>query len=306
MSESVEQTTKLLGVEVSNTKLHAVCLDKQTGTGDYDSKELDREAEVLPQLIEFIKEQQAKFGNLIKVGIAVSGLIDRKTNRVVLSMRNPAHTEIDLAGEVKKATGLDVLLENDANASAYGEFMLGAGKGSHDIFYATLGEGVGGAIIFDGKLWRGNAGFAGEFGHTVIDSEGTKIEDVASEVGIIRRVKNRLQQDYTSSLGSFENLSVSDLVNEANNGDDFAAMMLERTGNFVGIGIANVINLLNIEKIVIGGGIMQAEGLILNPIIESAKKLSFEPCFSATQIVSDKLGDKAASIGAALLSEVAV
>jgi glucokinase len=287
MSESVEQTNKLLGVEVSSTKMHAVCLDKLTNSGDYDSKDLDRDVEVLPQLIEFIKEQQAKFGN-----------------RVVLSMRNPEHVEIDLAGEVKKATGLNVVLENDANASAYGEFMLGAGKGSHDIFYVTLGEGVGGAIIFDGKLWRGNSGFAGEFGHTVIDSEGTKIEDVASEAGIIRRVKNRLQQDYTSSLGSFENLSVSDLVNEANNGDDFAAMMLERTGNFVGIGIANVINLLNIEKIVIGGGVMQAEGLILNPIIESAKKLSFEPCFSATEIVSDELGDKAASIGAALLSEI--
>jgi glucokinase len=303
MSESVEQTNKLLGVEVSSTKLHAVCLDKQTNTGDYDSQELNREAEVLPQLIEFIKEQQTKFGNLSKVGIAVSGLIDRKTNRVALSMRNPEHAEIDLAAEVKNATGLDVVLENDANSAAYGEFMLGAGKGSRDIFYATLGEGVGGAIIFDGKLWRGNTGFAGEFGHIVIDAEGTKLEEIASEAGIIRRVNNRLQQDYTSSLKNFDKLSVSDLVNEANNGDDFAAMMLERTGNFVGIGIASVINLLNIEKIVVGGGVMQAEGLILNPIIESAKKLSFEPCFAATEIVTDELGDKAASIGAALLSD---
>jgi glucokinase len=303
MSETAEQSKKMLGIEVSSTTLHAVCLDKQTNSGEYDSKDLNREAEVLPQLIEFIKEQQAKFVGLTKIGIAVSGLINRKTNRVVLSMRNPEHTEIDLAGEVKIATGLNVLIENDANSAAYGEFILGAGKGSNDIFYVTLGEGVGGAIIFDGKLWRGNAGFAGEFGHVVIDTEGTKIEDVASEAGIIRRVQNRLQQDYTSSLGSFDNLTVSDLVNEANIGDDFAAMMLERTGNFVGIGIASVINLLNIEKIVIGGGVMQAEGLILNSIIESAKKLSFEPCFSATQIVTDELGDKSAAIGAALLAE---
>jgi glucokinase len=303
MIETVGQTKKLLGVEVSSTKLHAVCLDKQTNSGDYDSQELNPESEVLPQLIEFIKEQQSKFGDLTKIGIAVSGLIDRKTNRVVLSMRNPEHTEVDLAGEVKKATGLEVVLENDANSAAYGEFMLGAGKGSRDIFYVTLGKGVGGAIILDGKLWRGNSGFAGEFGHFAIDSEGTKLEDVASEAGIVRRVKNRLQQDHTSSLGSFDEFGVSDLVNEANNGDDFAAMMLERTGKFVGIGIASVINLLNIERIVIGGEVMQAEGLVLNPIIESAKNLSFEPCFSATEIVTDQLGDKAASIGAALLSE---
>ncbi len=303
MIETAGQTKKLLGVEVSSTKLHAVCLDKQTNSGDYDSQELNQESEILPQLIEFIKEQQNKFGNFAKIGIAVSGLINRKTNRVVLSMRNPEHTEIDLADEVKKATGLEVILENDANSAAYGEFTLGAGKGSRDMFYVTLGKGVGGAIILDGKLWRGNSGFAGEFGHFAIDTEGTKLEDVASEAGIVSRVKKRLQQDHTSSLGSFDEFGVSDLVNEANNGDDFAAMMLERTGKFVGIGIASVINLLNIEKIVIGGEVMQAEGLVLNPIIESAKILSFEPCFSATEIVTDQLGDKAASIGVALLSE---
>ena len=304
MSETIGQMKRLLGVEVSSTKLHAVCLDTSTNTGDYDSQEFNKEVDVLPQLFEFIKEQQSKFRQFNKVGIAVSGLINRKTNRVVLSMRNPEHTEIDLADEVKKTTGLEVFLENDANSAAYGEFILGAGRESRDIFYATLGEGVGGAIIFDGKLWRGNSGFAGEFGHIMIDTEGTKLEDVAAEAGIIRRVKNRLHQDYTSSLVNFEEIRVSDLVNEANNGDDFAAMMLERTGNFVGIGIANVINLLNIEKIVIGGGVMQAEGLILNRIIESAKNLSFEPCFSATQIVSGELGDKAASIGVALLSDI--
>jgi glucokinase len=303
MIETVGQTKKLLGIEVSSSKLHAVCLDKQTNSGDYDSQELNKESEVLPQLIEFIKEQQNKFGKFTKIGIAVSGLIDRKTNRVVLSMRNPEHTEIDLADEVKKATGLEVVLENDANSAAYGEFMLGAGKGSRDMFYVTLGKGVGGAIILDGKLWRGNSGFAGEFGHFAIDTEGTKLEDVASEAGIVERVKKRLQQDHTSSLGSFDEFGVSDLVNEANNGDDFAAMMLERTGKFVGIGIASVINLLNIEKIVIGGEVMQAKGLVLNPIIESAKNLSFEPCFSATEIVTDQLGDKSASIGVALLSE---
>ena len=303
MNKTIGQSKRLLGVEVSSTKLHSVCLETATNVINYDSRELNKDAEVLPQLIEFIKEQQTKFGDFTKIGIAVSGLINQNTNRVVLSMRNPEHTEIDLAAEVKIATGLEVVLENDANSAAFGEFTLGAGKGSRDMFYATLGEGVGGAIIFDGKLWRGNSGFAGEFGHIVIDTEGTKVEDVASEAGIIKRVKNRLKQDYTSSLVNFEELRVSDLVNEANNGDDFAAMMLERTGNFVGIGIASVINLLNIEKIVIGGGVMQAEGLILNPIIESAKKLSFEPCFSATQIVSDELGDKAASIGVALLSD---
>ena len=78
------------------------------------------------------------------------------------------------------------MVENDANAAAYGEFLLGAGRGSRNMFYATIGTGVGGAIIFDGKIWRGASGFAGEFGHIAIDSEGLKLEDVASIRNIVR------------------------------------------------------------------------------------------------------------------------
>ena len=96
--------------------------------------------------------------------------------------------------------------------------------------------------------------------------------------------------------------TAADLAHEANNGDDFSLMMIERTGKYIGTGVASVLNLLNIEKIVLGGGVMDAGDLILNPIIQEAKRRAFQPCFEATQIVAATLGPDAVSIGAAMLA----
>jgi glucokinase len=172
------------------------------------------------------------------------------------------------------------------------------------MFYVTLGAGVGGAIILDGRLWTGANGFAGEFGHIVIDPEGIELESMASAINIVRRIKYRLERDNTSSLSTLAmnpSFTVTDIVDAARAGDDFATMMLERTGRFVGMAIASVINLLNIEKIVIGGSTMDAGDLILIPLKEEAKRLSFEPCYEATDIVTAQLGVDAVTVGSVLL-----
>src|SRR6185436_10573664 len=107
------------------------------------------------------------------VGIAIPGLVNRQTDRVVASKDFPATVRANLHEELQGATGLRFELENDANAAAYGEYKIGAGRGSRDLFYITIGEGIGGAIILDGKLWTGSSGFAGEVGHITIDTEGS-------------------------------------------------------------------------------------------------------------------------------------
>jgi glucokinase len=197
-----------------------------------------------------------------------------------------------------------VTFENDANAAAYGEYVLGAGRGSHNIFYATLGTGVGGAFIFEGEIWRGAAGFAGEFGYVPINSEGMRLEEVASSANIIRRTRSRFHQDNTSSLVDIdENLmTISDIVTAAVAQDDFAKLMLERTGNYVGTAVASVINLLNIERIIVGGEIMQAGTIVLESIIARARELSFSPSFASTVIAAGELGSNASAAGAALLA----
>lgn len=304
MSDAANQTGKFAGIEISNSAINSVCIDKSGKILAAHQVLIEDDAENFTVLLGFIDEIKERFGNFDKIGIAVPGLINPQTKRVAFSTFIPEHEKLDFFGSLESKTGLKFLVENDANAAAYGEFLIGAGRGSRSMFYATLGTGVGGSFIFDGKVWRGASGFAGEFGHIAVNAEGLTLEGVASSANIVERTRNRFHQDQTSSLskiGEYE-ITLTDIVKAAENEDDFAQMMLERTGNYVGTAIAGVINLLNIEKIVIGGEIMQAGHLVLDAIIHRAKEISFAPAFETTQIVKGKLGENAAAVGVALLS----
>ncbi|MGB7208795.1 MAG: ROK family protein [Pyrinomonadaceae bacterium] len=304
MAEIQSQMRKFVGVEASTAVLNAVCIDDAGAVLDTRTTAFDRTQGTIEQLARFIKDLRAGFGDFEAVGVAVPGLINRETKRVAFSAHFPEHSEIDLLNGIQDTSGVRTKIENDANAAAYGEFKLGAGRGSDNIFYATLGSGVGGAFIFDGKIWSGKAGFAGEFGYVAINSEGMRLEDVASSANIVRRARSRMQQDSTSSLSSLDesSIGIGDLIAAAKSEDDFAQMMLERTGEYVGTAIASVINLLNIETIVVGGEIMEAGHLLLDSVLSRAKELSFRPSFESTRIVSGKLGTNAAAIGVALIA----
>ncbi len=304
MNETNNRTEKTVGIEVSKLWFKSVCLDGSGKLLDVYRYPIGSDQTLFSQLIEFIGETKSRFGDFGKIGIAVPGLVNQETKRVAFSTFIPEHETIDFLGEMEAATNLKITVENDANAAGYGEFVLGAGRGSRNIFYATLGTGIGGAFVFEGKIWHGASGFAGEFGHIAINSDGVKLEDVASAASIVRRTRSRFQQDSTSSLSSLdeEEIGLKDVIKAAQEGDDFAILMLDRTGKYVGAALAGVINLLNVEKIVVGGGIMQAENLVLNSIIQRAKELSFAPSFQATQIVGGELGGNAAAAGAAILA----
>lgn len=247
------------------------------------------------------------------LGVGLPGLVDPQSGRVYLSTDLAAAMREGFHAELESATGLPVLLENDANAAAYGEYVAGVGRGSRSIFYVLLGYGIGGALIFDGHIWRGASGFAGEFGHITIDPDGIQcacgnvgcLETVASAPNIVRRTHERLFRDSTSSLSKLainRDFTVSDITREARNGDDFALLMLERTGRYIGTAIAAIINLLNVERIILGGIVMEAGELLLDPIIREARRRSFQPCFETTEIVASRLGLEAVTVGAALLA----
>jgi glucokinase len=247
------------------------------------------------------------------VGVGIPGLVNRETDRVLISTGLPSMVRDDLHSELMKATGLQVELENDANAAAYGEYKAGAARDAHDFFYIGIGDAIGGALVLNGKLWVGASGCAGEIGHITIDTEGREcecgntgcLETVASGPNIVRRAQERLNRDSTSSLSRLaieESFTAGDLAREANNGDDFSIMMIQRTGKFIGTAVGSIINLLSIERIVLGGAVMEAGDLILKPIVEEAGKRSFQPCFEATSIVAAELGADGVAIGAALLA----
>lgn len=299
----METKSNRVGIDVSSSLFRAVSINEKDIVSATFFSEVDSE-ERTAQLVGFVKNLKTEFGDFGRVGISFPGLVDREAQRVAFSAQLPEHADIDIVGEIRSAAGVEVVIENDANAAAFGEFKLGAGRGSNDLFYITLGEGVGGAFIFDGDIWRGAAGFAGEFGYVPIDSEGTKLEEMVSTANIIRRVRSRIHQDNTSSLYNLgeDEITLDAIVKAATKDDDFAQMMLKRTGAYVGSAVASVINLLNIEKIVIGGEIMTAKHLVADAIIQRCKELSFRPSFDSTKIVEGKLGENAAAVGAALLA----
>jgi glucokinase len=302
----------LIGMHFSGPRLRAALV--QDNGQVLEKREADISPETMvEQVANLANDLASKSGSVTALGFGIPGLVNREADVVMISRDLPSGVREGLHAELTRATGLRVEIENDANAAAYGEFKIGAGRGVRDIFYMMIGNGIGGAIILDGKLWTGSSGFAGEVGHITIDTEGLEcvcgntgcLETVASAPSIVRRARERLIRDSTSSLsrlGLNKNFSADDVAHEANEGDDFALMMIERTGKYIGTGVASVINLLNIERIVLGGGVMDAGQLILNPIIQEAKRRAFQPCFEATEIVAAELGSDAITIGAAMLA----
>lgn len=307
-----QSESSFIGIELSGSKLRAATVNHEGRIGDRREARLLKDG-LVDQVAQLVTDLRQNANGIEAVGIAIPGLVNRQTDRVVASRDFPGIVRENLHAEFQEATGLRFELENDANAAAYGEFKIGAGRGSRDLFYITIGQGIGGAIILDGKLWTGASGLAGEVGHITIDTEGAEcecgntgcLETLASAPNIVRRANERLFRDSTSSLSRLamnKNFTADDMAREAKEGDDFSLMMIERTGKYIGTGVASVINLLNIERIVLGGGVMQAGALILNPIIQEAKRRAFQPCFEATQILAAVLGEDAATIGAAMLA----
>ncbi|HXG66650.1 MAG TPA: ROK family protein [Blastocatellia bacterium] len=254
-------------------------------------------------------------GREVAIGVGVPGLVNRRENRVEVSPNQLALSDLDLITEIERETGLPVVIDNDANAAAYAELQAGAARGRRHVFFVMLGQGIGAGLIINGQIYRGAAGFAGEFGHMTIDPEGIEcscgnigcLETIASGPNIVRRTRERLYRDRTSSLSQLalprdREFTAEDIARAAKDNDEMAQLMMERTGMFLGIALAAVINLLNVEMVVMGGGVMMAGDIILKPTIKETRRRAFPPSFNSCEIVSAQLGPAASMIGAALLA----
>src|SRR6266513_2339333 len=224
--------SSFIGIEFSGSKLRAATVNNVGVIGERREAQLQANG-LVGQVAQLVSDLRRHEKNIEGVGIAIPGLVNRQTDRVVASRDLPGIVRESLHAELMEATGLRFELENDANAAAYGEFKIGAGRGSRDLFYITIGEGIGGAIILDGKLWTGASGLAGEVGHITIDAEGIEcicgntgcLETVASAPNIVRRARERLDRDSTSSLSRLalnKEFTADDIAQEAMEGDDFA------------------------------------------------------------------------------------
>ena len=245
------------------------------------------------------------------MSIAVPGTVSFDERRVITVPNLPCLEDFDLGPVLQETLQCPALIENDANAAAVGEKWLGAARHYQNIICITLGTGVGGGIILDGKLLRGVDGSAGEIGHISVDpfsgvrckcgSEGC-LEVYASGTGIVRMFTESLSGQALWTLQAEGALTAERLFAAAMNGDKLALNVFKRMGSYLGVGIANLVNLLNPEIVVIGGGVANGWELFEESMLRTFTGRSFPAPAKRVKITRAECGDDAGLLGAAKLA----
>ncbi len=294
-----------LGIDIGGTSIRvaSVAMD---GSIIKKSKEYT-EDKPMEKLLSMLKDFD--YDSIVGICIAVAGLIDRKHKRVVKSPNILTLESIDLIEILKKETGVkNVILENDASAAALGERWLGSGKEIDDFVLFTLGTGIGGGIIYKGELMD----VASEFGHMTVNMSNEPcmcgnvgcLELYASGRAIVNSALKYLEQGVESELrrcceGNYYRLTVEDIYRIALDGDALAREVIKEAGRYLGIGIANIINILSPETIILAGGLTSMWNIYVQEAINEASKRTFEELFKNVNIIPARLGDDAGIVGSA-------
>ncbi len=238
------------------------------------------------------------------VGVGVPGPVNSKG--IVLKCVNLGWGVFNVEEELASLTGLKVKAGNDANVAALGEMWQGAGKGSEDMVMVTLGTGVGGGIIVDGKVIAGANGAGGEIGHITVNDDEIEacncgqygcLEQYTSATGIVRMAKRKLAKtDEETSLRAVEELSAKIIFDEAKKGDKIAGELVEELGKILGSTLSNIAAVTNPEVIVIGGGVSKAGQILIDTIHKHFTESVFHAC-KDTRFVLAGLGNDAGMYG---------
>ncbi|MHB1684073.1 MAG: ROK family protein [Bacilli bacterium] len=242
------------------------------------------------------------------VGIGIPGFIDTETG-VAVEVINIGWKDVRVREPLTQSLGLPVYMENDANAAALGEAFAGAGKGSDSAFCITLGTGVGGGVILDGKVLRGASHMAGEIGHIVMFPGGAPcncghrgcLETVSSATGVVRLARERIMRGEMTELQS-ENLTAAEVFAAAVRGDALAQAVVAEAAEVLGRGLAIGANIINPEVIVVGGGMARAGETLFQPLREAFARYALGRVADAVRIVPALLGNDAGVVGASKLA----
>jgi glucokinase len=261
----------------------------------------DSPEEILDALASAARAWDCESKPVVAASIMVPGAVDSDKAVVVQAPNLPSLINFQLKAELQRRLGWPVFLENDANAAAVGEMWLGAARGCTDVVSVTLGTGVGGGVILKGRLWRGSHGSAGEIGHTTVDPfSGLKckcgntgcLELFASATAIVRMARE---------LGMKES-SAEEVYDAGRKGDKQALTVFTRFGMYLGIGLANLINLIDPQVIVITGGAVNGWDLFATEMYRQVEERAFRATAQQVKIARSECGDNAGLLGAARIA----
>lgn len=315
----------LIGVDLGSFYLRIIITDingniiykYQTQTGMQDGRK-----QVLKRTFHSIRDA-IKTSNLSQdaikgIGIAHSGVIDRDAG-VVLSYPRPGQMaewkNIPLRGMFQDEFKVPCLLEDSIRATATAEKCFGLGRGLSNFIYIDVGMGIGAGIFFDGKLYRGAGGSAGEFGHITVDENGPLcscgnngcLETVASCAAIIQAVRTSIEQGIDSKIrdlaaGDLEKVSIELIAQAVAENDSLAFRVLQKSASYIAIGLADLVNLLNPSVMIFGGGLFRAAPqLLADPLRRIIKQRSLEKSANEVELQISSLGSEAGALGASRL-----
>jgi predicted NBD/HSP70 family sugar kinase len=244
---------------------------------------------------------------LLAIGVAVPSPVDSKRPGELLPLVVPKWEGYNVASHLEESFKRPVFVDNDANLGALAELWWGAGSAAKDLAYIKVATGIGAGLIIDGRIFRGSGGIAGEIGHTSIDPNGPQcicglngcLHLFVGTPALLRRAKDEM---LASGSKRQPPASVDELVNAALDGEPSCVEVLRYTGNKLGVGIANLLNLLNPRTVVLGGGIARAGDLVLGPLHETILNLSLPASILNTEIKTTGLNQWGIALGAATLA----
>ncbi|HET6505258.1 MAG TPA: ROK family protein [Baekduia sp.] len=311
----------VIGVDLGGTKLLAGVVEPDLEVRHRVFR-LAREGrgseELLEQLVAAVQEVRVAAGReLLAVGFGIPSLVDVRTGVAATTVHLPLR-DVPFRDVMAERLGVPVVVDNDANAAMTAEHWVGAAKGTTTAALLTLGTGIGGGIVVDGQVVRGACGGAGEWGHMVIESDGPLctcgnrgcLEQLVSGSALGRAARKAADELPDSGFGRARRAGreiTGALATElAHDGDPVARDVVASMGHYLGIGLANVVNVINPEVIVVGGGVIAAGELLLAPARRVVAERALAPSRDQVRIVPTRFGDASGMVGAALLAMDAV
>jgi len=317
-----ESEYHIVGIDIGATKIKAVVnniqgdiLSSYQYNIDYIKSDMvDISIErVIKCIDKVLKKHQRNYPNklnkIIGIGVGAHGLVDKDKGKIKFAP-NFGWRDVYLKKEIEEKFGFKTIIDNDARVMALGEYWFGHGKNHNSLICVNVGYGIGSGIILEGKVYRGHRSVAGEIGHTTVAEDGPRcncgdygcLETLASGPAIAKLLRRRIKRGYDSIIVDMvEDLSMitgKKVYLAAKEGDELCIKVLEEAGNYLGIGLANLVNIIDPELILIGGGVAKAEKFILNSLNQAVAKKTME---EIPPIKTVKLGEETGAIGSTVL-----
>jgi glucokinase len=290
-----------MGIDVGGTKILAGVVDREGNVARHVERRtpLASQDELLAELDSVV--ESLLDDDVAALGFGLPSTIDQRSGRAVSSVHIPL-ADLDFRDRMAQRFGLPVAIDNDGNAAAIAEWRFGAGRGTSHMVLLTLGTGIGGGLILDGRPYRGSIGAGAELGHMVLEYGGVPCGEGCTGRGHFEAVAAGPAADEAARRRFGAGSTARDLVAAARNGDVGAREDLAELGRRLGAGIATLVNVFNPEVVVLGGGFAAARELVLGPARETLAREGLRPARDLVRIEWAALGPEAGMVGAALVA----